>query len=79
MMIYIRLGSLCAIHVEWARALRITPLFVMERFNGEVIFDLPFCRLIYTPGRRINKRTGSRNDEKGNHCLSESAARAAED
>jgi hypothetical protein len=61
MMAYIRLWRLCALHVECSRELTGKPWFSQHGCNGETIFDLPYCRIIFTPAGRLI--TGSRADE----------------
>lgn len=74
---YVKLGALCALHADGALAYGVLPLLEIMRLNGELIIDLPYCRLIYTPGRRSQKR-GVACCDKGNRFLSDAFTRIAE-
>jgi|GEM_PF-3469698 len=83
MMTYLRLGSICALHIEMCRAFTATPWFAMDGRNGEMIVDVSYCRIIYTPGRLIDpcrdKYFGEfKTNEKLRTGFSTPAARAAE-
>lgn len=53
-MCYLRVGRLGAIHCEWARDYTAWPLFRMTACDAETIIDMPFCRIILTPGRLLS-------------------------
>jgi hypothetical protein len=53
MMGYIRIGRLCAFHIELSRRLSALPLWAQQDMAGEQVFDLPFCRIIFTPRARL--------------------------
>ena len=59
-MIYLRFGRLGAIYMEWSRQLSAAPIFEIDTCNGETIFDIPYCRAIWTPGHLL----GITNDGK---------------
>lgn len=64
MMAYLRLGRLCALHVEWAIELSVWPHFAFSRYGSESIIDLPYCRIIYTPGMECaGPRTSGKQDK----------------
>ena len=82
MMSYIRIGRLCAFHVEWSWQLTARPLWARQVVAGEIVVDLPFCRIIFTPGRRLflKKRllkTDAHHDEAANPSLPPPAAGTA--
>ena len=49
MMMYLEMGTFCALHVEFATYLGWTPVFKHSVHEGEHIYDLPFTRGIFTP------------------------------
>lgn len=57
MMMYLKLGTLCALHVEMATYLGWRPLYGRSFHQGEHIYDLPFTRGIFTPGKCLTART----------------------
>ncbi len=65
--------------MEWARDLTPTPLFSVNRFREEVIIDMPFCRIIMTPAKRIDRNRRYKNDEQKHQDHSRSSAYIAED
>ncbi len=83
MMTYMKLGRFCALHVECAWALSVSPLFAKQHYNGEIIVDIPYCRLVYTPRSRVALReglieeccdNGKRTDGSGISCSDEGAS-----
>jgi hypothetical protein len=82
MMSYIRIGKLCAFHTEWALAFTVYPLLSWHDCNGETIIDLPFCRVIFTPGHKLQApfltAEPDYNDEQQHYRLSAPPAGAAE-
>ena len=79
MMFYLRLGKLFAIHFEGARALTAQPLIDIESYNGEIIFDMPYSRLIFTPGHKFNPKMDTILYDEGNPHFSGRTSRVAED
>jgi len=77
MMVYVRLKGLCALHAEWGRELTASPLFSWQPCNGEIILDMPYCRVIYTPAKKIV--TEPEIDGKPSQRILASAARTAKD
>ena len=53
MMAYIKCGRLWALHFECDRVMGASPFFSINSCNSETIIDLPFSRIILTPGRRL--------------------------
>lgn len=51
MMIHISLGGFIAIHAEGAWAYGKSPAWNLSRFREEFVLDIPFCRIILTPGK----------------------------
>lgn len=66
MMLYIRLGRLCALYFEWNKVFTLNPLLKVHDYKGEKILDIPYCRLVLTPKRVLNKRHGQQSDEEIN-------------
>lgn len=54
-----KMGTLCALHFECAKNLTAQPKIAVYDCRGETIFDMPYSRLIFTPGRYIKKRDGT--------------------
>ncbi len=69
MMVYVRLRRLGALHFECCRAYTGMPFFSRQRCGSEIIFDMPFCRLIVTPAERLSAR-GSGTDAKADWGIS---------
>lgn len=78
MMGYIKLGRSRALHVEMCRAFSAQPLFARHKHKGEIIFDLPYCRIIYTPARQGTSK-GIKDRGKPDRVFSETAGPSAED
>jgi hypothetical protein len=81
-MAYIRLGTICALHVECGRELGARPLFASFRHGGERVFDMPYCRAIFTPGRRLAgemKAAGCERNDSEHKGIYRRPARTAED
>ena len=78
MMAYVRLGRLGILFVECSRELTAWPQFSLQRYRSEIIVDLPWCRAIYTPAKRLSAAKGSLHDERAGQDVSCSSAGAAE-
>lgn len=50
MMIHISLGGIVTIHMEGAWAYGFYPSWKISRFRREIVLDMPFSRVIITPG-----------------------------
>ena len=55
-MLYLNIGTLFAIYAEWSKTFAARPLFEKSEYKDELIFDLPFCRVIYTPGKCLKRK-----------------------
>lgn len=65
MLLYIKAGKLFALCLECSRAFGAKPLFETECFDGEIIIDGPYCRLIVTPPATLcNKNNGAHNEKR---------------
>ncbi len=53
MLIYISVGRICAASIEMSMTLSAKPLIAKQRYKNETIIDLPFCRIIFTPTKRL--------------------------
>lgn len=53
-MIYLRFCRLGAIYVEWSRHLTAWPFLEINTCNNETIIDIPYCRVIWTPGHLLD-------------------------
>jgi hypothetical protein len=60
-MIYLRFCRLGAIYVEWSRHLTAWPFFEKNTCYGETIFDIPYCRVIWTPGHLLDVLNDKKN------------------
>jgi hypothetical protein len=79
MMLFIKCGRLFALHAEWAKGFSPRPFFKIHHCKGETIFDMPYCRVIFTPGNRMNGYLGSGDYGRRDQTFSGPAAGAAED
>jgi hypothetical protein len=50
MMLYIKCGRRFAVHAEWSGALTARPWLKIQDCMGEKVFDMPYLRVIFTPG-----------------------------
>lgn len=50
-MIQVRLAKLFVVHFEWNTAYGCWPVLKVSKLNGEMIIDLPYSRVIYTPAK----------------------------
>lgn len=78
MMGYIKLGRSRALHVEVCREFSAQPLFARRRHKGEMIFDLPYCRIIYTPAQHGTGKEAMDCDEP-DRAFSEAVGPSAKD
>jgi hypothetical protein len=74
MIFYIKLGVFCAASVEISRVLSAKPLIAKQCHKDETIIDLPFCRIIYTPRRRLaQEKDADHGKEHDNDAKAEPA------
>lgn len=50
---YLKLWNICALHIDVSQKLGIQPLFAIVSCQGEYIFDMPYCRIIFTPAAKL--------------------------
>lgn len=79
MMTYIRLPGLFALHVECCREMSAEPLFSRNSCNGETIFDMPYCRVVWTPEWRLRNKKVEDTHGPTTHKIPVAAAGTAED
>ena len=77
---YWRLGQMFAVYVEISKEVGHKPLCCIQKFNNELIVEIPYCTAILTPGRRLRAEythMGYREkpNEKRNRRLSTTTAR----
>lgn len=78
-MAYFNLLGLFAVYIETGRTLGPVPVFAVFRFNDELIVDIPFFRLILTPGKyALNNRKVGPYAENTGKKISVSFKRASE-
>ena len=58
-MFYLKLKGMGAIHAELDYDYSERPFFRKNSCNDEIIIDIPYCRLIITPQRKLDHETGS--------------------
>lgn len=61
---YIKCGKLFAVHVEFAKELGARPYFSLITCKGESIIDIPYGRIIITPGKILRAELGIDGNEK---------------
>lgn len=73
-MIYIRLGKVRGMTVEFSRAFSALPMFKKTSFRYETILDMPYVQIIFTsgnwtpPGRAANgNETATEASETSGH------------
>ena len=70
-MAYIKCGHLCTFYFEHDKTLGITP-FAWHSFKRETIIDLPYCRIIITPGwclaSKLHPLTPHEGDDHETEC-----------
>ena len=62
MTIYLTYGSRYSLYIEIKKELRSSPIFTTEQYKREVIINLPYIQIIFTPhncptGNKINENT----------------------
>lgn len=57
MTVYWKCANFFAIYIECARAFGIKPLLGINSFNKETIFDIPYGRIIFTPGSALARQS----------------------
>lgn len=56
MIINLGMGKFFALYIECARVFGAKPLIAVKQYKSEIIVDLPFCQMIFTPGKRLKQR-----------------------
>lgn len=51
-------------HIEFSKKLGSQPLFAIEACNGELVFDMPYYRTIFTPAAKLKNEQQASCDEK---------------
>lgn len=72
---YLRLFNRTAISIDFDKEYTKIPLFEISKWRNEIIIDIPFCRIVYTPdekenGHLKNYKTGYELDERRDKTLS---------
>ena len=49
MVIYFKLGKIRGLSFNFDKEFGFLPLIAFHKNHGELFFDLPYCRIIYTP------------------------------
>ena len=66
MIIFLKLGTVRAISVEFKSDFGIKPLFRKKTFHYETIVDIPYGQVTYTSGKWFPLRRASNVNEKTN-------------
>ncbi len=65
MMTYIKVGRLCGLLIEWDRNFTLRPMLKCEKYKDELVIDMPYCRIIYTPCDYGPQRRVQINEKEG--------------
>lgn len=64
MMIFIRLGCVRALNIEFNRDFGIWPFYKKTSYRCETILDMPYTQVIFTSGKWTPLRRASNDTEK---------------
>jgi len=71
--VYFKACNFFALFFEFNYNYKDTRIFTITSCNGENIIDIPYCRIIYTPGRYLKPDMGKGVDEHRNKTFSDPA------
>lgn len=64
MTIFIRLGKVRSISIEWNKDFGVTPLCSKVSYRCETIIDMPYTQIIYTSGKWTPLRRAANDDQE---------------
>ena len=64
MILYIKLGNVRSVSVEWNCEFGGSPIFKRTSYRCETIVDMPYTQLIYTSGRWTPLRRAANDKQK---------------
>lgn len=64
MMIFLKLGHVRALHLEWNRDFGFFPLLKKTSYRCETILDMPYTQVIFTSGQWTPLRRASNDTKK---------------
>ena len=78
MVIYIKLGKVRSISLEWNKEFGFAPVFKKRSYRCETIVDMPYSQLIFTSGKWTPIRRAA-NDEQKNEKIAKHSSGADSD
>lgn len=64
MVIYIKLGRVRSISLEWNKTFGFTPAFKKTSYRCETIVDVPYTQIIFTSGKWTPLRRATNDQQK---------------
>ncbi len=64
MIIYLKLGHIRSISIEWNRDFGSSPLFHRTSYRCETIVDMPYTQILFTSGKWTPIRRAANDEQK---------------
>lgn len=65
-MLYLQFAGRFALWLEWSKEYSFKPLLRISPYKGETIIDIPYCRIIWTPGKVLDTENTKDEQRAGN-------------